>query len=193
MQFYVYVCLYRCTGLWVHMHEEASTGCQMSFSVALLILLRQGLSLKQKLSSVTGQNCQPASLRELRSLPYRADYRGTPKPPFFMWVLRIEIRKVNSKPFTETSPQTPCNVFIRAHVHLSQVSLIIASDISHLYMATIFKVLFRAWAYCFSNVKFMQRYSPDLIRCIIKFENAQKLSHFRSSNAEIKCSVYQIM
>lgn len=41
---------------------------------------------------------------ERQSLPYSTDYRRAPKPPLFMWVLRTETKKVNSKPFSETSP-----------------------------------------------------------------------------------------
>lgn len=176
MQSYVCVSLCRYTGLWVHMHVQASTGCQMSFSVSLLILLRQDLSLKRKLSDwLESLASEP---QEPRSLTYSTDYRGAPKPPLFMWVLRIEIRKVNSKPFTETSPQTPCNVSICAHVHSSQVE----PDYHFRHFSFIygyhFQNPFPSLDLLFFKCQAMRRYSPDLIRCIIKFENTPETKSF---------------
>lgn len=183
------MCVYVYVDAWAY-GLQASTGCQMSFSVALLfILLRQDLSLKRKLSVWLESLAREP--REPRSPPYSTDYRGAPKlPPFNV---DSADRNQNSKPFTETSPQTPCNVFIHARVHLSQVE----PDYRFRHFSFIygyhFQNPFPSLGLLFFKCQAMRRHSPNLIRCIIKFESTQKLSHFRSSNAEIKCSVYQIM
>lgn len=59
-------------------------------------------------------------------------------------------------------------------------------------MATVFKIPFLAWTYFF-KCQVMRRYSPNLIKCILRLENTQKLRHFQSSNAERKHSVCQLM